>query len=170
MPDDFTNKARGWFFAAFDTYPYFPSGAVFGQYKQDSCVAACCRMLLADQGIDWPEADLRTALRVDGGAYLSRLPQVLNRCGLPIAHQYRQDLTVDDLRQAVQNGSAVVFVFRLKEQAGHALLLDEINEDGVCIRDPLPEAEGRAYQVALADFLQFWLDPTGRGRAVIVME
>ena len=163
-------KARGWFFAAFDTYSYAPTGVVCGQYKQDSCVAACCRMLLADQGLDWPESDLRAALKVDGGAFLSAMPQVLGRCGLPVTYQYRRDLTIDELKRAVQNGSATAFVFRPKEQAGHALLVDKVNEDWVCIRDPLPETKGRAYRVALADFLQRWLDSTNCGRAVIVME
>jgi ABC-type bacteriocin/lantibiotic exporter with double-glycine peptidase domain len=163
-------KARGCFFAAFETFPYAPRGVVFGQNKQDSCVAACCRMLLSDQGIELPESDIRAALKVDGGAFISKLPEVLRQCGLTTTYQYRHDLTIDDLRLTAQQGPAVAFVARPREKAGHALIIEQITEQRVCVRDPLPEVEGQAYQVVLSDFLLVWIRPqTGSGQAAIVV-
>ena len=170
-PDHPANKARGCFFAAFEIFLYEPRGVILGQYKQDSCVAACCRMLLADQGIELPESDIRAVLEVDGGAYISTLPEALRLCGLTITYQYRNDLTIDDLRLALQRGPAVAFVARPREKAGHALLIEKITERRVCLRDPLPELEGKAYQVALIDFLPLWIHShNGRGQAAIVLE
>ena len=165
------DKARGCFFAALETFPYEPRGVVFGQYKQDSCVAACCRMLLADQGIELPESHLRTVLQVDEGAYISKLPEVLDSCGLTISYQYRSDLTIEELIALLQGGPAVAYVARPRIRAGHALIVEQIVGARVCLRDPLPEIEGQAYQVALSDFLPLWIRPqTGRGQAAIVVE
>jgi hypothetical protein len=71
-------RARGWFFAAAETLPYEPRGAVIGQARPDSCVAACCRMLLNDAGIEVPEAFIRAALRIDQESGLGRAVVVLD--------------------------------------------------------------------------------------------
>lgn len=163
-------RARGWFFAEYDILPYRPRGVVLGQSNADSCVAACCQMLLADSGIEQPEAYLRTALRVDFGAYLSGLPAVLEEFGLPVKYEYRNDLTYADLQDAVQRGAAVVFVSRLERDAGHALLVDDIKDGLVSLRDPLPENLGKAYRIWQDDFWAVWLRAkTARGMAAIVV-
>ena len=55
-------------------------------------------------------------------------------------------------------------------KGGHAVVVEAISEKFVTLRDPLPEGEGRGYQVRHADFLRFWLLPdSDRGRAVIVV-
>ncbi|MCI0524143.1 MAG: cysteine peptidase family C39 domain-containing protein [Acidobacteria bacterium] len=164
-------RARGWFFADVEIFPYDPVGAVFGQGARDSCVAACCRMILHDFGIARAEAFLRDALNLDEGSYVSQVPSTLQEFGLARPYAYRNDLTVEALIDATQLSPAVAFVKAPQALAGHALLVDTIAESFVCIRDPLPQGVGKAYCVAVEDFLSFWLRPkTNRGQAVIVLE
>lgn len=164
-------RARGWFFAEVETRPYQAWGDVFGQARPDSCVATCCRMLLADVGIEQPEAFIRDALKINEGAFLSLVPATLRAFGLHTYYEYRRDLTWEHLRDAINEGSAIVYVAKPGEVFGHALVVDEITADDVGLRDPLPINLGRAYRVARADFLSLWLDPqTGFGRAVIVID
>lgn len=163
-------RTRGWFFIQAEIFDYTPLGSVFGQGAQDSCVAACCRMLLDDYGIEQAEAYLREALNLDQGSYLSQVPATLQAFEMAQEFVYRDDLTLDDLKLAVQLGSALVFVKRVQDTTGHALLVDEITESHIAIRDPLPLGMGKAYRVSVADFVSVWLRPKSlRGRAVIVM-
>jgi hypothetical protein len=105
------------------------------------------------------------------GAFVSQLPEVLMSFGLNRPYAYRNDLILDDLEVAVKRGTAVGFVKVSGALDGHALLIEEIANDLVAIRDPLPEGEGKAYRAQLADFLRFWTHPkTGRGQAAIVVE
>ncbi len=162
-------RARGWFFTQVATFPYNPAGTVLGQATPDSCVAACCRMLLADHGLTQPEAFLRTALQVKQGAYLSDLPPVLAQFGLPLTMVYRSELTLAELRAAVNRAPAIVFV-KSAVYGGHALIVDEINVR-VSVRDPLPLGHGRAYRVPLTAFTDAWLRAdTQCGQAVVVEE
>ena len=164
-------KARGWFFAAKETFPYQPNGKLLGQGNESSCVAACVRMLLADEGSEQPEAFIRQALKAEDGAFLSALPETLKSFGSGRAFQYRRDLTEQELRAAASRGVVVAYVSPVGKDAGHALLLDGITDDGVLIRDPLPENQGTAYRVSLADFLEVWLNPQNNlGRAVFLVE
>ncbi len=163
-------RARGWFFAEYDILPYRPHGVVLGQGNADSCVAACCRMLLADYDIEAPEAYLRDALEVNGGAWLSKVPAALAAFGISPSYQYRNDLLLDDLREAVQWGTAIAYLARPDSRAGHAILVEAIEEEFLAVRDPLPENLGKAYRVRLADFERLWLRPsTGRGIAVVMI-
>lgn len=161
-------RARGWFFMQARIFAYAPSGVVFGQGAQDSCVAACCRMLLHDYGIEQAEAYLREALNLDEGSYLSQVPATLQTFGLAQEFVYRNDLTLDELKLAVQRDTALAFVKRAQDMAGHALLVDEITTNRVALRDPLPLGMGRTYRVPVSDFVRVWLRPTDSlGRAVI---
>lgn len=128
-------------------------------------------MLLVDAGIEQPEAFIRDALKSNEGAFLSLVPETLSAFGLPTKYEYRRDLTIEQLRAAINGHSAIVYVAKLGEIFGHALVADEITDDWIGLRDPLPINLGRAYGVALAEFLQLWLDPqTGFGRAVLVVD
>lgn len=170
MPN-YTDKrrAQGYFFAAFAVQPYRSKGALLGQYLPDSCVAACCRMLLADAHVSVLEAELRAWLDNQAGAFISRVPAVLQQFGLPTAYQYHADLTFPELQQAVELSPALVFVTRPRSKAGHALLVDQIQDELAAVRDPLPELEGKAYRVGLQDFVSLWLRPNGRGQAAIAV-
>lgn len=161
-------QARGWFFIQAQIFDYMPIGIVYGQGAQDSCVAACCRMLLDDYGIKQAEAYLRDALNLEQGSYLSQVPATLQAFDVVQDFSYRDDLTLDDLRLAVRLGSAMVFVKGVQDATGHALLVDGITEGHVAIRDPLPLGMGKAYRVSVTDFVRVWLRPKSlRGRAVI---
>ncbi|MGH9836091.1 MAG: hypothetical protein ACREBD_15855 [Blastocatellia bacterium] len=169
-------RAKGvGFFAAAETWPYQPSqlgfGPVSGQLKDDSCVAACVLTLLQNQGRDdLYEAMLRAALDIQGeGALLSDAPHALLTFGSTVAWVYRDDLTLNDLKQALAKGPVIV-ALRRSSLGSHALLIDGIEADSYAlIRDPLPELTGSAYKVALETFLPAWLpEQSGRGRGVIV--
>lgn len=163
-------KARGYFFAAFETLPYVPLQVVIGQYKAESCVAACCRMLLLRDGIEVSEAFIRHALGLREGAFVSQIPEALQSFGFSTPYAYQHDLSIEDLAAAVGRGPAVAFVKTANALDGHALLVDEIANDLVAVRDPLPEGEGKAYRVGLADFLSVWIRlQNGRGQATIVI-
>jgi ABC-type bacteriocin/lantibiotic exporter with double-glycine peptidase domain len=164
-------KAKGWFFSDVETWPYEARGVVIGQGRADSCVAACCRMLLSDHGIEQPEAFIRAALKLEEGAFLSDAPRVLAEFGLNVSYQYRRDLTVDGLKKAVAEAAVIAYVSKPGQRAGHAVLIEEITDQAVAVCDPLPEGEGRAYRLSLTDFLSCWLTlETGLGCAVVMLD
>lgn len=165
-----TSLARGWFFAAQETFPYTPAGVVYGQRTPDSCVAACARMLLHDAGLQIPEIHLRELLRVSRrGAYLSDLPATLRTAGLKQQAVYQARLPLAKLQDSLQRGPVAVFVAR--GGFAHVLLLDGLDADFASLRDPLPEGEGRAYKVKLQDFLAVWArGKKGTGAAVIMVD
>jgi hypothetical protein len=127
-------------------------------------------MLLADQEIEVPEAFLRNELELKEGAFVSQVPAILQSFGFRDLYVYLHDLTIEQLTEAVRRGPAIVFVKALNMFDGHALVVDEIADDLIAIRDPLPESEGKAYRVLLADFLGVWIRPqTGRGQAAVML-
>lgn len=163
-------KAKGWFFHEVETILTIPRGLVIGQMYNDSCVAACARMLAADAGVDVPESYLRDLLKIDEGGYLSDLPDALQTIGVQTRYEYRRDLTLAALQQAVQIGAAVAYLEK-PVTGGHAVVVEMITDMFVTLRDPLPIGEGRGYQVHQQDFLLFWLLPNSdRGRALIVVK
>lgn len=151
------------FFARIDTRPYHPRGAVVGQVYHDSCVAACCRMLLRDQGRIVGETMIRAALMADDkGAYLSAAVTALSRLGAEVSYVYCPELDVPGLRAAVGRGPAIVFLKDdPQDDVGHVVIVDEFKDDYVCIRDPWPLASGAAYAVSLAGFERVWLMDAG---------
>ncbi len=163
-------KAKGWFFHDVETILTTPRGRVIGQVHDDSCVAACARMLAADVGLEIPESYLRDLLKIDEGGYLSDLPTALQTIGVPTLYEYRRDLTLPALQQALRIGAAVVYLEK-PLTSGHAVVVELITEEFVTVRDPLPIGEGRGYQVQEQDFLKVWLLPNSdRGRAMIVLK
>lgn len=163
-------RARGGIFAAETVAPYTPKGAVISQLTPDSCVAAISRMLLRDLVADVPEAHLRAALQTDrAGTDLHIFPAVLRQFGLPLHYTAIEALTLEELAKAMTGGPAIVTV---KVEAGgdlHAVILDEVGDEWVAIRDPLPEGLGSAYRVRLEAFLRAWFyQRRGSGFAVVV--
>jgi len=163
-------KAKGWFFHEVEAMLMTPRGVVMGQMYDDSCVAACARMLAADAGLDVPESYLRELLKIDEGGYLSDVPAALHIIGVPTLYEYRRDLTLEALQQVLQAGAAIAYLEK-PVTGGHAVVVETITEEFVTVRDPLPIGEGRGYQVHQQDFLRFWLPQNSdRGRALIVVE
>ncbi|MGH9831867.1 MAG: hypothetical protein ACREBD_29220 [Blastocatellia bacterium] len=172
-------RARGdGFFAAAETLPYWPRGVLLGQQTGDSCVAACCRMLLFDQfpelrnNYRYSESFFRTALGTDQeGSTISITPGVLQSFGLARTYVYRKDLVIEDLRNLVRLAPVIAIVEAGSVGRLHALVVDEISADLVAIRDPLVEIYGVAYKISLDSFLPHWLDlKTGCGSALTVLE
>jgi ABC-type bacteriocin/lantibiotic exporter with double-glycine peptidase domain len=166
-----TEKSRGeGFFVAEETLPYKPRGELIGQMTDESCVAAVCRILLQQFGEDEPEAYLRNALSVDRlGAFLSRVPDVIENYQLSVTYIYRNDLTLEELKAATQKGFAAVNV-GFVERGFHSLVIEGFEEEFVLIRDPLPPVRGSAYKVRLEIFIAAWLsEDTQRGIGVVII-
>lgn len=162
------------FFAGVETWPYYPLGTVLGQVHRDSCVAACCRMLLYDEGQSIGETIIRAALAADPeGAYLSAVPQALAQLGHRTTYRYQAELDTAALGFAVRRGPAIAFL-KPQPQAGfgHALIVDEVGGDYIRLRDPWPLVSGAAYEVKLSEFAKVWLvraSSTGfAGQAVVI--
>lgn len=137
------------------------------QFNDDSCVAACVRMLLADFGIDAAESYLASALEISNGSLLSKAPQILEDFGLPQKYQWRKNLTLADLSVALQTGSAIVSVKRRGAIFGHALVVDAIFNDEIRLRDPLPKNQGKSYAVAVEKFSEVFFRNGDAGFGVI---
>ena len=162
------------FFVRARTRLYQPTRSLLGQIHDDSCVAACCRMLLQDQGLTCSETVVRAALGGEiGGVEISAAAQALEELGGLKRYAYRDDLSPADLQLAVTKGLVLAFVkSNPRSGFGHAVLVDSIKNGWVMIRDPWPLDLGSSYQVSLADFTSAWLlAPSAAGfmgRAVIV--
>lgn len=170
-------RAKGdGFFAKANTLPYQPLGAVIGQIHEDSCVAACCRMWLKDQGVEEPEVSIRAVLEIRGlGTNMSRVPAAMRQLGATSQYEFRDDLALADLQQALSRGSAMVFLKESPQAGdGHTLLVEAVeDEQWVAVRDPWPPGYGAGYKVRLDVFLRAWLLPNAglnrdTGRAVVV--
>lgn len=172
-------RARGeGFFAAVDTHPYQPRGILLGQETENSCVAACCRMLLLDQlasanqNYRYAESFLRSALATDeDGSSITIIPDVLRQFGLSQQYVYRRDFTLEKLRNQAAAHSVIAVIKAKSEDDLHAVIVDAVLADAAAIRDPLPEGRGSAYRISLGIFLPRWLDSqTGCGSVVTVLE
>lgn len=159
------------FFNETEQKPYSSPFIIIAQFNQDSCVAACARMILSEFGIEQPESWLSAALETQGGALLSKLSKVLNEdFALPRRYEWRNDLTFEDLKRAAEKARAVVSVKRKGDDFGHALVIDRIINNEVRLRDPLPIGQGKSYAVAFDKFLEVWLRNEQTGMGVIYVE
>jgi hypothetical protein len=155
------------FFEDDDQISYQTPHELIPQFNYDSCVAACVRMILADFDIYVPESYLATALDTTGGAFLSKVPEVLEDFGLPHNYEWQNDLSLSSLSDALKQGSAVISVKRRGEIFGHALVVDAIFENEVRLRDPLPRNEGKSYAVAIEKFSEVFFRKNETGFGVI---
>jgi len=172
-------KASGdGFFAGIDTRSYAPRGVLLGQAADDSCVPACVRMLLLDEAperIDdyqFSESFLRARLETTSkGSVVSSIPFVLQDMGVIQPYIFRTDMTLDDLRRSVQSGYAIVVLRTDFPKTVHVMLIEELTDEMVAVRDPLPMGQGSSYMVELAAFLSAWeVGGSNTGCAVVVLE
>ena len=145
------------FFAESEQLPYQTPHRLIAQFSRDTCVAACARMILADFGIDAPESYLASALETDGGAYLSKVPQALKTFGLNVNFEWKKTLTIAELSKFLKHGRAIVFLQRKNEEFGHSVIADDIIDEEIRLRDPLPRGQGKSYAVTLEKFSSVWL-------------
>jgi SPP1 gp7 family putative phage head morphogenesis protein len=170
-------KARGKFFANKETLPYTAKGVIRAQATENGCVPAVCRMLIFDRypelenDINFSESYLREILNTDGtGSVIADIPAVLRMANLA-DYEYRNDLTFDELREAVTRGYAVASVYKKSNETGHVLIIEEITDHHIAVRDSLPDNTGSSYRVRRDDFLTAWLAPkTQRGIGIIVVK
>lgn len=168
-------KAKGGFFATQETLPYTPAGKLCGQETAESCVPACTRMLIldfvpqAEHQIAYSESFLRQVYKTGKrGSSLRKIPEVLHEAGMP-GYVYRKDLPLDELQRAVQKSAVIVRLSGQTLEDGHVVIVDEISEDFVAVRDPLPIGQGTTYRVRLDRFLMAWqAKENGLGQAVVL--
>jgi filamentous hemagglutinin len=172
-------KARGeGFFAAVETRPYRPRGVLLGQATDDSCVPACVRMLLLDNlphlenDHRFSESFLRGALETtDEGSSVAHIPAVLQEMGVVRPYDFRTDLTLSELRASAQSGAALVLLRTVFPESAHVVLVEEVTDEIVALRAPLPLGAGSAYTVGLQEFAAAWYRRNSDvGCAVIVLE
>ncbi len=169
----FPTKARGaGFFSAADTRPYLPRGVLFGQSNEYACVPACARMVILDhvpEAMHDPnlsEAFLRTQFQTDKeGSVIARIPAILRANGVEAPYAYASDLTLAQLQHALTYGDAMAVLRDV--QNIHVVIVEQITEDAVTLRDPLPPGTGSAYWVDLEVFLTAW-QRTGLGSAIVL--
>lgn len=147
-----------------------------GQVTNDACVPAVCRMLIFDRSpqlerdINFSESYLRHFLNTDSeGSAVSSIPKALQLADID-TYEFRDDLTLAQLREAVVRGFAVVSV-RGKSAGWHVLIVEQITREWVALRDSLPENKGSSYLLSLGDFKTAWLTQKNqRGIGVIVVK
>lgn len=170
MNADFVDKGYEMLFSFFKEskqISYQTSKQIIPQFNDDSCVAACVRMILADHGIYAPESYVASALEISEGVFLSKAPDVLEKFGLSEKFEWRTDLRLFDLNKALEKESAIVSVKREGEIFGHALVLDAIFENEIRLRDPLPRNKGKSYAVLIEDFSEVFFRKNENGFGVI---
>jgi filamentous hemagglutinin len=153
---DSKGRLRG-AFTIDEVFDYDKAPRVFGQAYDDSCVAACCKMLLDDEKIS--EARIRVLVKVvkGKGADLKDVPVALKKLGASVSYHYEVKLSLDELRVATSKGPVMVSVkTSVIGDGSHAIIVDGFPDKMVLIRDPLPEWQGSAYQVTHATFTQAW--------------
>lgn len=166
------------FFATVDTQPYQPRGILIGQVTDDSCVPACVRMMLLDEfpflrdDYRLSESFLRNALETTRkGSSVANAPAVLLEMGATKSYSYRSNLTMPELRKAASRHAVMAVLRTTFPLSAHVVLVEDIAETNVAVRDPLPLGQGSAYTVALSEFTKAWMSVTNNfGRAVIVLE
>ncbi len=145
------------FFVESEQRPYLSAHKLIAQFNTDTCAAACARMILADFGVDAPESYLASALETESGAFLSKVPEVLKQFGGKSIYEWRNNLTIADLSEAVKTGRAIVLLQRVNAKFAHALIVDDIIDAEIRLRDPLPIGQGKSYAVSLKTFTEVWL-------------
>jgi ABC-type bacteriocin/lantibiotic exporter with double-glycine peptidase domain len=163
----YSTKSRGGFFAKEKTFPYLSAKGVIGQLTDDSCVAAVCRMLLIESGVEIPEAFLRVRLNVQNdGSNLSAVVDILSE-ETGILYEFRSNLTFEELKRALLFGSVAVNV-RAEHNNIHALLIEKIADNFVYIRDSIPLGQGSMYKISQDVFLRHWFSVDEKGVGIVL--
>ncbi|MGB8691110.1 MAG: cysteine peptidase family C39 domain-containing protein, partial [Microcoleus sp.] len=147
---------RGGAFANEQTLLYPEANNVVGQLTPDSCVAACCKMVIPN-GEEIPEIYLRelAKVKVGEGTKLSNAVSALDYYG--VSAKYESKLSIEGLRSATANNKAAIVSINSEITGGpHALVIDGFEENLVLIRDPLPEGIGASYKLNLKTFQTAW--------------
>ena len=96
---------------------------------------------------------------------IARIPAILRANGITKPYVYRSDLSLAGLRRAIEH-DVVIAVLR-DPQNIHVVIVEQITDELVAIRDPLPPGTGAAYWIALDVFLSVWMK-TSWGSAIVL--
>jgi hypothetical protein len=131
---------------------YSISRILVDQMEGGSCVGSCGKMLLADKGIDIPEAYIRNMLGIDAsGTSVRNLQKLVDEMPELSGATVRANAAVSDVVELAANGPVAVNITH-STYGSHAVIVDGIQDGRVLIRDPLPEGLGSSYSMDLADF------------------
>jgi ABC-type bacteriocin/lantibiotic exporter with double-glycine peptidase domain len=155
------------FFEAADQKSYNSLFAVIGQNNKDSCVAATIKMWLHDIGIKLPESYISAALETQGGAYLSKVPELLAEFGFPTNLVWKNNLSFPEFKELSAQHQAIVPIKLRGANFGHAVIVDGIIDNEVMIRDSLPVGQGKSYAVSVEKFKEVWLRENNTGSGII---
>lgn len=145
------------FFEESQQIEYQTPHLLFPQLNDETCVAACVQMILSDFGIFQPQSFLISELETNRGAFLSKVPQVLEEFDVK-GFVWKKDLEITDLSNALKTNPSIVSLRRKNANFGHAVIADAIINDTIGLRDPLPIGQGKSYAVKLKTFQEVWLE------------
>jgi hypothetical protein len=124
-------------------------------------------MRLNDIGVKLPESYISSALETQGGAYLSKAPEILFEFGFPIKLVWKNNLSFPEFKELSAQHQAIVAVKQRGASFGHAIIVDGIIDNEVMIRDSLPVGQGKSYAVSAEKFKEVWLRENNTGSGVI---
>ncbi len=129
-------------------------GKVYGQTKDYTCVANSLRMALSDKNIMKTEEYLATALKTDkNGARILDIPSALHHSYIDdVVTQIEKGIPLDKLLSKLESGDKAIVSIYTKDAGYHAVLIDDVIDGRVIIRDPLPMNQGSSYSCAIEEF------------------
>lgn len=87
------------------------------------------------------------------------------------SYAYQRSLTLDELRASIELSPVIALLRSAVADELHALIIEEIEDDFIAVRDPLPMGAGSAYWVRVSLFLKYWLDQEAQcGLAVVELQ
>lgn len=86
------------------------------------------------------------------GTSLSNIPNGLKSLGFEGSANYVENIGVQGVKSATQDGATVIVNVRTKSGSVHAVVIDSVNDGRVFIRDPWPPGTGSSYSVPVRDF------------------
>lgn len=123
-----------------------------------SCGAACARQVLLDAGINSPEAQIRelAGFHPERGIALDALANVLN--ALHPGAKYRSGGVGPEELSALAH--VVPFIALLRTPTKHFVIVEEVTETEIMIRDPagMPEGPGVGQECVMEreEFISRW--------------
>ena len=128
-------------------------------------------MILQDDGIEIPESYLRSILKTDWtGTDLREIPKALKFIGAKHDYIFARLDAIEELKNKSQQFPSIAAVKVASAIDYHTVLIDEISDDFVCVRDPLPLGQGKSYKIKTDEFTAAWLQKkSGGGLAIVII-
>ena len=139
-----------------------------GQLGPADCAITCFHRVLSDLGIESSMRDMAAAMNYDpvAGCNIFKIPDAINSLGIENVNAEAGPLNTNELQKHLSSGKKAIVSVN-NQQGAHAIIVDDISNGKVTIRDPLPVGRGSAYQIPVSEFEAAWLR-NGAGKAVIL--